>query len=74
MQFDNAKLGDLTTLDDLPLYIAETVLIPYYREEATKVSIILTVKSAVAVKMALQECTHELWKCEMKTARCGCRL
>ncbi len=42
MQFDNAKLGDRMILDDAALGIAETVLIPYYRDEATKVSALRT--------------------------------
>lgn len=38
-QVDNALLGDRTVLDDLPLCLAEIVLIPYHRGEITKVPI-----------------------------------
>ncbi|KAJ9532938.1 hypothetical protein QJQ45_018035 [Haematococcus lacustris] len=38
-QVDNALLGDRTVLDDLPLCLAEIVLIPYHRGDITKVPI-----------------------------------
>lgn len=50
-QVDNAKLGDQLLLDDTALAIAETMLMPYYRDEHTKVGCVAADLRSFKVRM-----------------------